>query len=62
MRVSFGERDVQSLSFVATQASVAVRNAQLVQRLNQLAGELEQRVTLTHRRIGPNAERLNRRT
>ena len=41
---SFGERDVQTLSFVATQAAVAVRNAQLVQRLNLLTENLEQRV------------------
>jgi GAF domain-containing protein/nitrogen-specific signal transduction histidine kinase/CheY-like chemotaxis protein len=40
----FIEQDIQSLSFVANQASVAVRNAQLVQRLNQLTEELEQRV------------------
>jgi signal transduction histidine kinase len=43
---NFNNRDVQSLSFVATQASVAVRNAQLVQRLNLLTEELEQRVAL----------------
>jgi signal transduction histidine kinase len=43
---NFDDRDVQSLSFVATQASVAVHNAQLVQRLNLLTEELEQRVTL----------------
>jgi signal transduction histidine kinase/DNA-binding response OmpR family regulator len=40
----FDERDIQSLSFVANQATVAIRNAQLVQRLNQLTEELEQRV------------------
>ena len=38
------ERDIQSLSFVANQASVAMQNAQLVQRLNQFTEELEQRV------------------
>ncbi|MCB0166117.1 MAG: GAF domain-containing protein, partial [Anaerolineae bacterium] len=41
---SFGERDVKTLSFIATQAAVAVRNAQLVQRLNLLTENLEQRV------------------
>lgn len=40
----FDSRDVQTLSFVANQASVSVRNAQLVQRLNLLTEELEQRV------------------
>jgi signal transduction histidine kinase/CheY-like chemotaxis protein len=40
----FVEQDIQSLSFVANQTAVAVQNAQLVQRLNQLTGELEQRV------------------
>ncbi|MCB9102395.1 MAG: GAF domain-containing protein [Anaerolineales bacterium] len=41
---SFGERHGQTLSFVSTQAAVAVRNAQLVQRLNLLTENLEQRV------------------
>lgn len=40
----FTPRDIQSLSFVANQAAVAIRNAQLVQRLNLLTTELEQRV------------------
>ncbi|HXW01405.1 MAG TPA: GAF domain-containing protein, partial [Anaerolineae bacterium] len=43
---NFNERDIQLLSFVANQAAVAVRNAQLVQRLNLLTEELEQRVAL----------------
>ncbi|RME97332.1 MAG: GAF domain-containing protein, partial [Chloroflexi bacterium] len=42
----FDAEDVQLLSFVGSQASVAIRNAQLVQRLNQLTEELEQRVAL----------------
>ncbi len=41
---SFDNHDVQVLSFVANQAAVAVRNAQLVQRLNQFTEELERRV------------------
>jgi PAS domain S-box-containing protein len=41
---SFDSRDVQTLAFVANQASVSLRNAQLVQRLNLLTEELEQRV------------------
>jgi GAF domain-containing protein/DNA-binding response OmpR family regulator len=41
---NFNERDIQLLSFVANQAAVAVRNAQLVQRLNLLTEELERRV------------------
>lgn len=41
---NFDERDEQTLAFVANQASVSVRNAQLVQRLNMLTEELEQRV------------------
>jgi len=41
---NFNDQDVQSLSLVANQASVAVRNAQLVQRLNLLTEELEERV------------------
>jgi GAF domain-containing protein len=41
---SYGERDVQRLSFVASQAVVAIRNAQLVQNLNQVTESLEQRV------------------
>ncbi len=44
--LNFTTRDLQSLSFVANQASVAVRNAQLVQRLNHFTEELEQRVTI----------------
>lgn len=40
----FDSQDVQLLSFVANQAAVAVRNAQLVQRLNLLTEGLEQRV------------------
>ncbi|MFQ5610723.1 MAG: GAF domain-containing protein [Anaerolineae bacterium] len=40
----FGEHDVRLLSFVANQASVAIRNAQLVQRLNRFTEELERRV------------------
>jgi len=40
----FDARDIQTLAFVANQASVSVRNAQLVQRLNLLTEELEQRV------------------
>jgi signal transduction histidine kinase/DNA-binding response OmpR family regulator len=42
----FSSQDVQSLSFVATQASVAIRNATSMQRLNQLRQELEDRVAL----------------
>lgn len=41
---NFNERDIQLLSFVANQAAVAVRNAQLVQRLNLFNEELERRV------------------
>ncbi|HMQ50827.1 MAG TPA: GAF domain-containing protein [Anaerolineae bacterium] len=41
---SYSERDIQRLSFVASQAVVAIRNAQLVQNLNQLTESLEQRV------------------
>ena len=37
---------------LANQAAVAVRNAQLVQRLNQLTEELEQRVEERDRRAG----------
>ncbi len=40
----FTWHDVQLLSFVANQAAVAVRNAQLVQRLNLFNEELERRV------------------
>ncbi len=43
---NFGEREVQLLSFVANQAAVAIRNAQLVQRLNLFTEELERRVAL----------------
>jgi GAF domain-containing protein/DNA-binding response OmpR family regulator len=42
---SFNNHDIQVMSFVANQAAVAVRNAQLVQRLNLFTEELEQRVT-----------------
>lgn len=41
---TFNDRDIQLLSFVANQAAVAVRNAQLVQRLNLMTEELERRV------------------
>jgi GAF domain-containing protein/DNA-binding response OmpR family regulator/nitrogen-specific signal transduction histidine kinase len=41
---NFNDYDVQLLSFVANQAAVAMRNAQLVQRLNLFTEELEQRV------------------
>ncbi len=41
---NFNERDIQLLSFVANQAAVAVRNAQLVHRLNLFTEELERRV------------------
>lgn len=40
----FGDHDVRLLSFVANQAAVAIRNAQLVERLNRFNEELEQRV------------------
>ena len=43
-RRNFTQHDIQLVSFVANQATVAVRNAQLVQRLNLLTEELEQRV------------------
>lgn len=43
---NYSSWDLQSLSFVANQAAVAVQNAQLVQRLNQLTEELEQRVAI----------------
>lgn len=43
---NFDSQDVQSLSLVANQAAVAVHNAELVRRLNQLTEELEQRVAL----------------
>jgi GAF domain-containing protein/DNA-binding response OmpR family regulator len=42
---NFESREVQLLSFVANQTAVAIRNAQLVQRLNLLTEGLEQRVT-----------------
>ena len=42
----FDRNDIQSLSLVANQASVAVRNAQLVRRLNLMTEELEERVAL----------------
>ncbi|MEM7345844.1 MAG: GAF domain-containing protein, partial [Chloroflexota bacterium] len=41
---SFDDQDIQILSFVANQAAVAMRNAQLVQRLNLFTEELERRV------------------
>ncbi|MBN1992780.1 MAG: GAF domain-containing protein [Anaerolineae bacterium] len=41
---NFNDYDLQLLSFVANQAAVAIRNAQLVQRLNRFTEELEQRV------------------
>lgn len=44
MPTVFHDRDVQILSFVASQAVVAIRNAHLVQRLNLLTEGLEQRV------------------
>jgi signal transduction histidine kinase/DNA-binding response OmpR family regulator len=43
---NYDSRDIQSVSLAANQASVAVRNAQLVHRLNLLTEELEQRVAL----------------
>ncbi|MCB0208197.1 MAG: GAF domain-containing protein [Anaerolineae bacterium] len=41
---TFSERAIKTLSFVANQAAVAIRNAQLVQRLNNLTEGLELRV------------------
>ena len=40
----FTERDFNLLQFLVTQAAVAIRNAQLVDRLNKFSAELEQRV------------------
>ncbi|MBN1219550.1 MAG: GAF domain-containing protein [Anaerolineae bacterium] len=41
---NFDDHDLRLLSFVANQSAVAIRNAQLVQRLNLFTEELEQRV------------------
>ncbi|MCB0195129.1 MAG: GAF domain-containing protein [Anaerolineae bacterium] len=41
---TFSEQAIKTLSFVANQAAVAIRNAQLVQRLNNLTEGLELRV------------------
>jgi GAF domain-containing protein/DNA-binding response OmpR family regulator len=43
---NFNEHDVQLLAFVSNQTAVAVRNAQLVHRLNLFTEELERRVAL----------------
>lgn len=55
---NFNERDVQLLSFVANQVAVAVRNAQLVRRLNLFTEELERRVALRTEELAKTLEDL----
>jgi GAF domain-containing protein len=55
---NFDDHDVQLLSFVANQAAVAIRNAQLVRRLNLFNEELERRVALRTEELGKTLEDL----
>ncbi len=55
---NFNEHDVQLLAFVSNQTAVAVRNAQLVHRLNLFTEELERRVALRTEELAKTLEDL----
>ncbi len=54
----FAERDVALLSFLANQAAVSIRNAQLYERINRFSHELEQRVEERTRELALANEQL----